>query len=193
LYKNKKVKDLAKVHLRKIKEKRRLESETILTAIASALIVNEDFSEYWDRLKEKIDRSSPIEKFNLIIQFLAILTPKTIKKINNPQYIKTLLENLKRQDMEKKLFSYWIKKCLFSEKEQIITISQNEIKHLKDYLLWELVNLRENKNHKEKLKEKFIFEVLNYRINQVISGKLHCHRNDRTDIHIGPRSIIFIF
>ena len=166
LYKNEKVKDLAKDYLHRINERRRLDFETISTAIASALIVDEDFSEYWNKLKEKIDRSPPTEKFNLIIQFLVILTPKTIKKINDVQYIKILLKNLKRQDTEKKLFSYWIEKCLFSEKGQI-TISQKDIKYLKEYLLWELVNLKENKNHKEELREKFIFEVLNYRIDQV--------------------------
>lgn len=80
LYKNEKVKDLAKDYLHRIKERRRLDFETISTAIASALIVDEDFSEYWNKLKEKIDRSPPTEKSNLIIQFLIILTPNTIKK-----------------------------------------------------------------------------------------------------------------
>jgi len=45
LYKNKKVEDLAKGYLLRIKEKRRLDVENILTAMASALIVGEDFSE----------------------------------------------------------------------------------------------------------------------------------------------------
>ena len=80
LHKNKKVKDLAKAHLHEIKEKRRLDSETILTAIASALVVNEDFSEYWNKIKEKIDRGSATEKSNLIVQLLIILTPNTLKK-----------------------------------------------------------------------------------------------------------------
>jgi len=118
LYKNKKVEDLAKVYLRKIKEERRLESETILTAIASASIVNEDFSEYWNKIKKKIDRSSATEKSNLIVQLLIILTPNTLKKINDVQYIKTLLKDLRKQDTEKKLFSYWIEMYLFSKEEK---------------------------------------------------------------------------
>jgi len=166
LYKNKKVRDLAKVYLRKIKEKRRLESETILTAIASALIVNEDFSEYWNKLKGKIDISSTTEKSSLITQFLIILTLNNLKKINDVKYIKTLLKSLKEQDTEKKLFSCWIEKRLFSEEEKI-TISQNEIKHLKEYLLWELINSEKNEYQREELREKFISEVFNYRINQV--------------------------
>lgn len=68
------------------------------------------------------------------------------------QYIKTLLKNLKRQDTEKKLFSYWIEKCLFSEKGQI-TISQKDIKYLKEYLLWELVNSEDDEHQKEELRK----------------------------------------
>ena len=143
-----------------------MDSETILTAIASALVVNEDFSEYWNKIKEKIDRSSATEKSNLIVQLLIILTPNTLKKINDVQYIKTLLKDLRKQDIEKKLFSCWIEKRLFS-KEEKITISQNEIKHLKEHLLWELINSGDDEYQKEELREKFIFEVLNYRINQV--------------------------
>lgn len=166
LYKNKKVRDLAKANLREIKEKRRLDSETILTAIASALVVSEDFSEYWNKIKEKIDRSSATEKSNLIVQLLSILTPNILKKINDVQYIKTLLKELKKQDTEKKLFSYWIEKCLFS-KEEKITISQNEIKHLKEYLLLELINSEYNEYQKDRLRENFIFDVLDYKIDRV--------------------------
>ncbi len=166
LYKNKKVKDLAKNNLHGIKERRRLDFETILTAIASALIVDADFSEYWNKLKERIDRSSPTEKSNLIIQFLVILTPNTIKKINDVQYIKTLLKSLKRQDTEKKLFSYWIEKCLFSEKGQI-TISQKDIKYLKEYLLWELVNSEDDEHQKEEMRKKFIPEMLDYKVDSI--------------------------
>jgi len=144
LYKNKKVKNLAKVYHQRIKEKRRLDSETILTAIVSALVVDEDFSEYWNKIKEKIDRSSATEKSSLITQFLIILTLNNLKKINDVKYIKTLLKSLKEQDTEKKLFSCWIEKRLFSEEEKITT-SQNEIKHLKEYLLWELIINSEKK------------------------------------------------
>ena len=166
LYKNKKVKDLAKAYIRRIKEKRRLESETILTAIASALVVNEGFSEYWNKIKEKIDRSSATEKSNLIVQLLIILTPNTFKKINDVQYIKTLLKDLRKQDTEKKLFSYWIEKYLFS-KEGKITISQNEIKHLKEYLLLELINSEDDEHQKEELRKKFIPEMLDYKVDSV--------------------------
>jgi len=166
LYKNKKVKYIAKNYLLKIKERRRLDFEFILTAIASALIVNEDFSEYWNKLKERLDRSPLTEKFNLIIQLLIILTPNTLKKINDVQYIETLLKALKSQDTEKKLFFYWMEKRLFSKKEKV-TISQNEIKHLKEYLLWELINSEENECQREELRKKFISKVFNYRINQV--------------------------
>jgi len=166
LYKNKKVKNLAKVYHQRIKEKRRLDSETILTAIVSALVVDEDFSEYWNKIKEKIDRSSATEKSSLITQFLIILTLNNLKKINDVKYIKTLLKSLREQDTEKKLFSCWIEKRLFSEEEKITT-SQNEIKHLKEYLLWELINFEKNEYQKEELRERFISEVFNYRINQV--------------------------
>ena len=166
LYKNKKVKNLAKNYLRRIKERRRLDSETILTAIASALIVNEDFSEYWNKIKKKIDRSSATEKSNLIVQLLIILTPNTFKKINDVQYIKTLLKDLRKQDTEKKLFSYWIEMYLFS-KEEKITISQNEIKHVKEYLLLELINSKDNEYPKDRLRKNFIFDILDYEIDQV--------------------------
>jgi len=82
------------------------------------------------------------------------------------QYIKTLLKDLRKQDIEKKLFSCWIEKRLFS-KEEKITISQKEIKHLKEYLLWELINSGDDEYQKEELRERFISEVFNYRINQV--------------------------
>ncbi len=166
LYKNEKVKDLARTYLHRIEEKRRLDSETVLTAIASALIVGEDFSEYWNKLKERIDRSSPAEKSNLIIQLLIILTPNTLRKISDVQYIKTLLNNLKDQNTEKELFSHWIEKCLFS-KEEKIAISQNEIKHLKEYLLWELINSGDNEHQKGELREKFIPEMLSYKVDRV--------------------------
>ena len=166
LYKNKKVEDLAKGYLLRIKEKRRLDVENILTAMASALIVGEDFSECWNKLKERIDRSSPTEKSNLIVQFLIILTPNTLRKVDDVQYIKTLLNNLKNQNTERKLFSYWIEKCLFSDEEKI-TISQDEIKHLREYLLWELINSEDKEHQKEELREKFIPEVLNYKVDRV--------------------------
>jgi hypothetical protein len=82
------------------------------------------------------------------------------------QYIETLLKDLKKLDTEKKLFSYWIEKCLFSKEEKII-ISQNEIKHLKEYLLWELINSEDNENQKEILREKFVPEMLNYKIDHI--------------------------
>ncbi len=166
LYKNKKVKDLARSYLHRVKEKKRLDFETLVTSIASALIINEDFSEYWDKLKEKIDRSSPTEKFNLIVQFLVILTPSALRKINDVEYIKTLLRDLESQDTERKIFSCLIKKILFS-KEEKITVSQNEIKHLKEYLLWELTNSTEYEHQKEELREKFIPEMLNYKVDRV--------------------------
>jgi len=166
LHENKKVKDLARGYLHRIKEKRRLDSESLITAIASALIVNEDFSEYWVKLKKKIDRSSSAEKSNLIIQLFIILTPNTLRKVDDVQYIKTLLNNLKNQNTEKKLFSYWIEKHLFSNKEKI-TISENEIKHLKEYLLWELINFGDKKHQKEELREKFIPEMLNYKVDRI--------------------------
>ena len=165
LYKNKKVKDLARGYLSGIKEKRRLDSESLITAVASALIVGEEFSEYWNKLKERIDRSSPTEKSNLIVQFLVILTPNTPKKINDIEYIKTLLKNLESQTTEKKLFSCWIEKILFSKEEEM-TVSQDEIKHLKEYLLWELANSNEY-NQKEELRNKFIPDILNYKVDRV--------------------------
>ena len=166
LYKNKKVKNLAKNYYQSIREKRRLDSETILTAIASALIIKEDLSEYWDKLKEKIEKSPATEKTNLIIQLLVILTPNNLKKIDNVKYIRALLENLRKQDTEKKLFSYWIEKRLFSEKGQI-TISQKDIKYLKEYLLWELVNSEDDEYQKEELRKKFIPEMLDHKVDSV--------------------------
>lgn len=66
-YKSVKIRDLAKDYLQKIDEKRRLDSETILTAITCALIINQDFSAYWEKLKDIIDRSHGVEKYNLIM------------------------------------------------------------------------------------------------------------------------------
>jgi len=166
LYTNKRVKDLAEFYLQKIQKRSRLDSESILTAIASALVVNKDFSEYWNKIKEKIDRGSTTEKSNLIVQLLIILTPNALKKINDVQYIKTLLKDLRKQDTEKKLFSYWIERYLFS-KEEKITISQNEIKHMKEYLLLELINSRDNEYQMDGLRENFIFDVLDYKIDRV--------------------------
>ncbi len=166
LYKNKKVKDLAQGYLSKIKGKQRLDSESLVTAIASALIVGGEFSEYWNKLKEKIDRSASIEKSNLIVQFLIVLTPDTLKRINDTEYIKTLLKALERQDTEKKVFSCWIKKILFSENEEI-TVDQDKIKYLKEYLLWELVNSDEYERQKEELRNKFISEILDYKIYRI--------------------------
>lgn len=166
LYKNKKVKDLAKVYFQRIGKKGRLDSEIILTAIASALVVNRYFSEYWSKLKTRIDKSSSTKKHNLIIQFLSILTPNGFKKFDDKNYIKTLLEELKNQDTEKKLFSYWTEKRLFSRKEEII-ISRDQIKHLKEYLLWEVANSEEYEYQKEELREKFIPEMLNYKIDRI--------------------------
>lgn len=166
LYRNKKVKDLAKVYLQRIERKDRLDSETLLTATASALVVNKDFSEYWSKLKTRINKSSSTEKYNLTIQFLIILTPNNFKKFDDKIYVKTLLEELKNQDTEKKLFSYLTEKRLFSRREEI-TIPRDQIKHLKEYLLWEVANSEEYEYQKEELREKFIPEMLNYKADRV--------------------------
>ncbi len=165
LYKNKRVKDIAKHYLHRIKEKKRLDFETILTALTAALVIGEDISEYWSKVKEKIDRSSGFDKSNSIIQLLIILTPNNLKKVKDEQYIRTLLENLKKGDTEKKLFSCWIEKTLFSKEEKII--SQDEIKHLKEYLLWELVNSEDNEHQKEEIREKYISMMLDYKIERI--------------------------
>ena len=166
LYKNKKVKNLAEAYFQKIKEKRRLDSETILTAIASALITNEDFSEYWNKLKKKIERSSTTEKINLIIKLLVILNPNTLKKIGDVEYIRTLVEYLRRQDTEKELFYYWICEYLFSEKRRI-NIDPKTIKNLKEYLLWELIASKEYENQNKSIRKKFFPKMLNYEIKKV--------------------------
>jgi len=165
LYKNKNVKDLAKAYLRKIKEKTRLDSEAILTAIASALVANENFSEYWKKIKEKIGRSSATEKSNISAHLLIMLTPEALKKVNDNEYIKSLLEELKKQDIEMKLFVCWTKNRLFSEKEKI-NIDQSEIRYLKDYLVWELANIEKDEKQKEEVRERFFSEMLDYRIDQ---------------------------
>lgn len=166
LYRNKKVKDLVKVYLQRIEKKERLDSESLLTAIASSLVVHKDFSEYWIKLKTRINKSSNTEKYNLIIQFLIILTPNIFKKFKDEKYIKKLIDELKNQDTEKKLFSYWTEKRLFSMGEEI-TIPQDQIKHLKEYLLWEIANSEEYDHQKEELREKFIPEMLNYKVDRV--------------------------
>ncbi len=98
---------------------------------------------------------------------MIILTPNTLKKINNVEYIKILLKNLKEWDTEKKLFSYWMEKYLFLGREKI-TINQNKIRYLNEYLLWELINSEDDDEHqKEKLREKFIPEMLNYKVDRV--------------------------
>lgn len=167
VYKRKKVRKLAETYIQRIKEKRRLDFETTLAALAAAFIVGKDFSEYWNNLKEKINKSSPREKPDLIVQLLTIITPNSIKKLeDNIQYIKTLLNNLRKQNTKKKLFSHWIGEYLFSEEEKI-TVNLNEIKYLSDYLLWELVNLEDNYQKKNEIREKFIPEILNYKVNRI--------------------------
>ena len=166
LYKNKKIRNLAKDYFQEIKGRRRLDSETILTAITSALIINEDFSEYWDKLKNRIERSSTTEKSNLIIQFLTILNTNNLKKIDNVKYIREWLENLRKQDTEKELVYHWACKHLFSE-EREIDIDPNTLKNLKEYLLWELIASKEYENQKEELRNKFIPELLNYKIDRI--------------------------
>lgn len=167
LYQNKKVKKLAKAYVQKIKERRRLDSETISTAIASALIINKDFSEYWNKLKERIERSSTTEKLNLIIQLLVILTPNTLKKIDDIEYIRELLNCLKKQDTEKKLIYHWACEHLFSE-ERKIDIDPDTIKNLKEYLLWELITSKEYENQNESLlRKKYVPEILDYKIERI--------------------------
>jgi len=48
-----------------------------------------------------------------------------------------------------------------------ITIPQDQIKHLKEYLLWEIANSEEYDHQKEELREKFIPEMLNYKVDRV--------------------------
>jgi len=168
LYKNKKVRDLAKGYLRKIEERKRLNSELLLTTIASGLIINEDFLDHWRKLKDLLDRSDGVEKYNLMMQFLIILTPKAFEKFEDKDktYIKDLLNELETQDIEKKLFSYWTEKRLFSNEGEI-TLSQEQIRHLKEYLLWEIITQKEYGHQKEKLRKKFIPEILKYKVDKI--------------------------
>lgn len=159
-YKNKKVKKLAESYSQKIKERRRLDSETILTALVSALIVGEDLLIYWNKLKNRIEKSPITEKSNLIIQLLPILNFNILKKIGELEYFKSLLEYLRTQGEE--LIYYWACKQIFLEKINV-NIDTSKIKNLKEYLLWELITSEEYENQKESLREKFIPEILNYK------------------------------
>jgi len=47
LYENQKVKESAKAYLQKIEKRKRLDSEALLTAIGSAIVINRDFTNYW--------------------------------------------------------------------------------------------------------------------------------------------------
>lgn len=168
LYKGQKIRDTAKTYLQKIKERERLDSEALLTCIASSLVINRNFTDYFSKLEDLINRSHGVEKYNIAMHFLIILTPRSIRKFESEDrtYIRNLLKELRQQDAEKKLFSYWMERRLFSNKGKI-TISPEQIKHLKEYLLWEFINSDEYDDGKEKLRDKFIPEILNYKVDRI--------------------------
>jgi len=168
LYKNKKVEDLATTSLKEIKDRRRLDSEALLIAITAALITKQDHRHYCETLINKIKESDSYGRYNLAMQFLLILTPQALNilKDEDREYIRTLLRELRDQDTERKLFSYWIEKRLFSRKEGVM-IDYDQVKDIKEYLLWEIINSEKYEHRKEELREKFILRIEGYEVDRI--------------------------
>ncbi len=168
MYKNEKVEDFAKTYLEEIKERRRLSSEELLTSITAELITKQDFQHYYKAIIKKLKKLSNYEKHNLAVQFLLILTPHVLNNLKDEdkEYIKDLLGELKEQDIEKKLFSYWIDKRLFSCKEDT-AITNDQIKDIKEYLLLEIINSGDYNHGKNELREKFIPQIEDYNVDRI--------------------------
>ena len=77
-----------------------------------------------------------------------------------------MLGELNKQNTEKKLFSFWTEKRLFSSDKKI-SLSADEIQYLKEYLLWEIISFGEYDDFKKGLREKFIHEMLEYKVDCV--------------------------
>ncbi len=168
LYENYKVKNLADTYLQKIDERKRVGSETLLTAVAAASVINEDVNRYFEKLKNLINKKSDNEKKTLIIQFLIILTPEIFKKFKskNKEYIEALVEKLNNQDTEERLFYFWTKKRLFYSNEKI-DVPVEEIRCLKEYLVWEIASIEKYDDVKMKLRKKFIPEISEYNFDKI--------------------------
>jgi len=169
---DKKVKKLAELYFEKrTKERERVDREMLLTMMACVLVINKNPDEYWTKIKERINSESENEKYSLAMHLLTLITPKFLKKIDkdDKQYIQDLLDELKKQSLEYKLFSLWTEMRLFEKNplSEIRTISQDEIEYLKEYLLWEMVNLESGYESKQPLRHKFVLEITEYSIQQL--------------------------
>ena len=116
LYKKNKIKELARKYLeREVKRRDRLDSEILLTSIACALVINENFSEYLEKIRKLIEKKDGEERYHLIKHFSLILIPKFFEKLedNDKSFVHNILESLENYDVEGKLLSLWVKKRLF--------------------------------------------------------------------------------
>jgi len=169
---DKKVKNLAKLYFEKrIKERERIDRETLLTIMACVLVINKNPDEYWTKIKERIKSESDNEKYSLAMHLLTLITPNFLKKMDKDdnQYIQDFLREFKKQSLEYKLFSIWTEMRLFRKDplSEMRTISQDEIEHFKEYLLWEMVDLEDGYESKQPLRDKFVSEMTEYPIQQL--------------------------
>lgn len=99
---------------------------------------------------------------------MIILNPKVFKSLEDKDktYVGALIKELENQDIESKLLSYWTKRRLLSQKEKIAT-PPDQIRHLKEYLLLEIINEEERDHLKENVRENFIPKVLSYKVDRI--------------------------